>query len=58
MMDWLRTTLACVIPDSYTESETDTKSDDGLVWKKRKVSGSLGERQGEHVFAIKIMWHI
>ncbi|KAI9770207.1 MAG: hypothetical protein M1839_003235 [Geoglossum umbratile] len=34
-----------VIPDSDTKSESDSESQDGFLWKKRRVSHSLVERR-------------
>ena len=39
-------------PDSGSESESDSGSEDGLVWKKRKAGYPLAECQGESSFAI------
>ncbi|KAH0559471.1 hypothetical protein GP486_004017 [Trichoglossum hirsutum] len=41
-----------VIPDSDTESGSDSESEDELAWKKRNVGHSLVGRQGERVVAI------
>ena len=45
-----------MILGSDTEGERD--SEDGFVWKKRKVSRSLVGGQGERAFAIKENGHI
>ena len=47
-----------VIPDSGTESGSDSESENKLAWKKPKIDHSLVGCQGERVIAFKEIDHI